>query len=525
MSDVAIRASASAAVPRDYTIPGAQELLPKSVRAVLDGTSAGSSWYPCLQFLEPGGNVMVNAVSTTAVAAGASADVSWFPHVAPATVTSGAFSGVILEELSCHSTQSGVTSTTVLASGQPYVVTVQGTYSVDNAALTIGTPNADAMFPTSDGDPRSSTQVGSDPECRFALASGTSLTLGHTTAFQINLGSGFTYVTPQGGPYSTPQPNYLYRYNIVGQGSTATFRIGDSPRNDNYGALQIQIQGVSGQASGGGGGGSLVPPDGTDGNVLSVLSGVPYWSTAGSGTINDITSTGGSITVTTPTGPTTNVDVASSGVGAGTYGDATHSSQVTIGADGRVTSASSVAISGSSGAGGLIVLYDSGYLGADTATIDTGAGGIASGHFALEIFGYFRTDAAVNNDNLVGLINNDSGGNYDHLRLLTNTGSGTVVAAFTAQTALLMGVCPGNNDAANNFGSLWAAVPAYDGTTNKKSGRIHTDAADATGGNAAACEISFSYRSTSAISRLSVSSQTGGAKLKAGSRLVIYGVQ
>lgn len=42
--------------------------------------------------------------------------------------------------------------------------------------------------------------------------------------------------------------------------------------------------------------------------------------------------------------------IANSGVTSGTYGDATHVAQVAIGADGRVTAASSIAISGGSGA-------------------------------------------------------------------------------------------------------------------------------------------------------------------------------
>lgn len=83
MADVAIRAAASSAVPRDYSIPGAQELLPKSISASMDGTSAATAWFPCLQVLDPGGNVMFSAVNTTTIAAGASADVSWFPKLRP----------------------------------------------------------------------------------------------------------------------------------------------------------------------------------------------------------------------------------------------------------------------------------------------------------------------------------------------------------------------------------------------------------------------------------------------------------
>lgn len=82
MSDVAIRAKATKAVPRDYVIPGAQELLPKTVRASMDGTAAVSAWYPCFQVLDPGGNVMSEAVSSSSIAAGASADVTWFPGLA-----------------------------------------------------------------------------------------------------------------------------------------------------------------------------------------------------------------------------------------------------------------------------------------------------------------------------------------------------------------------------------------------------------------------------------------------------------
>lgn len=71
----------------------------------------------------------------------------------------------------------------------------------------------------------------------------------------------------------------------------------------------------------------------------------------GGNAISDITSTGGSIAVTTPLGPTTNVDVATSGVTAATYGDSTHVPQIAVGADGRITSASNVTITGGGGGG------------------------------------------------------------------------------------------------------------------------------------------------------------------------------
>lgn len=88
MADVAIRAAATAAAPRDYTVPGAQEILPKAVSAAMDGTSAATSWFPCLQVLDPGGTVMFSAIAGLSVAAGGTADVSWFPGLG-GTATGG----------------------------------------------------------------------------------------------------------------------------------------------------------------------------------------------------------------------------------------------------------------------------------------------------------------------------------------------------------------------------------------------------------------------------------------------------
>lgn len=75
------------------------------------------------------------------------------------------------------------------------------------------------------------------------------------------------------------------------------------------------------------------------GTLLQFLNG-----SQGTGTVVNTTSTGGSISVTNPTGPTVNIDVAPSGVTAGSYGSGSQSGTFTVGADGRVTAASSTAI-------------------------------------------------------------------------------------------------------------------------------------------------------------------------------------
>lgn len=247
-------------------------------------------------------------------------------------------------------------------------------------------------------------------------------------------------------------------------------------------------------------------------------------STVPGGTISDIASPGGTLTVTAPSGPTTSLDLAASGVSAGTYGDATHVSEITVDADGRVTSATSVPISGSGGAGGLIVLYDSGYLGADTASIDTGAAGIASGHFCLRVIAYLRSTAAATNDNVNLTLNNDSSALYNLSRIQANNAAIANANAGLA-TAIAVGIVPGASATAGLFGSLDLTMPAYDATTNFKSGHSIGEDVTSTVTTSLLSIYGFAYQSTAAISRLKLAPSTGGASFKAGSRMIVYGTQ
>lgn len=79
MADRAIVDKSIAAVPKDYKVASAQTLRLKAVRAIVDGSGAGSAFYPVLQIVAPDGTVMWESKPATTVAAGASADVSWFP--------------------------------------------------------------------------------------------------------------------------------------------------------------------------------------------------------------------------------------------------------------------------------------------------------------------------------------------------------------------------------------------------------------------------------------------------------------
>jgi hypothetical protein len=74
------------AVPLNYQVPQSGELVPLMVRATVDGTAAASAFYAAVQIIAPSGRVMGTAISDS-IAAGASADVTWFPRVGGTTVS------------------------------------------------------------------------------------------------------------------------------------------------------------------------------------------------------------------------------------------------------------------------------------------------------------------------------------------------------------------------------------------------------------------------------------------------------
>ena len=68
-----------ASTPASFQIPGNGQIRPKAIFATYDGSGAGGAYVPALKIISDGGQTIGIYKAPTTVAAGGSADVSWFP--------------------------------------------------------------------------------------------------------------------------------------------------------------------------------------------------------------------------------------------------------------------------------------------------------------------------------------------------------------------------------------------------------------------------------------------------------------
>lgn len=87
-ADVTISTGGGQGAPLDYPVPGAVELVLKQLKASYNGASAAGAFVPTVQLLTASGVEVGSWTASQALAAGASADVTWFPGVSSEAATS-----------------------------------------------------------------------------------------------------------------------------------------------------------------------------------------------------------------------------------------------------------------------------------------------------------------------------------------------------------------------------------------------------------------------------------------------------
>lgn len=171
---------------------------------------------------------------------------------------------------------------------------------------------------------------------------------------------------------------------------------------------------------------------------------------------------------------------------------------------------------GGVGAGIGAVLFTQ-TLSGSAATIDTGAGGFSTAKSVLMAFAFLRGTQAAASVNCQITFNNDGTSIYDYMvaggaNATANAGNAIASAAW------LPAVCAAS-DAAGAFSAWTLIMPQYAATTGHKQANLISGLTDTTAANMIQQTIQGRYRSTTAVSRITLTPSAGS--WAAGSSLVV----
>lgn len=175
-------------------------------------------------------------------------------------------------------------------------------------------------------------------------------------------------------------------------------------------------------------------------------------------------------------------------------------------------------VSGGGAGGGTsaLSLFDSTLSGA-ASSIDSGAGSIPAGHGVIRVLFYLRTTEAVVTSNPQITFNSDSGANYDRVYVTTTNASVTGNNSL-AQTSFLIDAA-GASRATSFFAETELVIPNYDGTVGFKAFHTVNGATDSTAANNIIIAQGGTWRSTTAITRITLTAASGN--FVAGSRMTV----
>lgn len=127
-SDALVTVPGSGAAPLTYQIAPAQEVLLKALFATFNGAAAAGPFLPAVRILAPSGQVVGEYLTDSIVAAGASAEVSFFPG---AEAGGGAITSQTLVAYSVFAPAAGFVTITSTNSAAPTNVVTSPSFTAD----------------------------------------------------------------------------------------------------------------------------------------------------------------------------------------------------------------------------------------------------------------------------------------------------------------------------------------------------------------------------------------------------------
>jgi hypothetical protein len=207
------------------------------------------------------------------------------------------------------------------------------------------------------------------------------------------------------------------------------------------------------------------------------------------------------------------------GVIAGSCGDATHSCSLTIDAFGRVTNQTNNVISGG-GSGDYALLATTTTTGSQSSVTFSS---ISSSYTDLVVKIRGRGTNAVTNENVLAQFNSDTAGNYqfEDVHWFSTAGA---ASQSTGQTSIIVGFIPGSSATANYSGTAQMTIGLYSTTTFYKQTVSTCGVTLGTGTfSVGACLYSGAWANTAAINAVKIFVASGG--FVDGTIISIYGVK
>lgn len=177
---------------------------------------------------------------------------------------------------------------------------------------------------------------------------------------------------------------------------------------------------------------------------------------------------------------------------------------------------------GGSVGGGVTVVFDTTVGNNTTTIIDTGANAVPAGFRVLHVYLYGRTDENFTTTDLQWRVNNDSGANYDRVFMAGSAANFYQSDESLAATSWLIDVPAATDPEPASFALNTLVLYDYDSSAAWKIGHCGETRCSSTGSFSGVLEEGIRWRSTAAITRVSVTPLTAGVHFIAGTRMSVF---